>query len=206
MKKRLLLLLPCLLLSLLLVACGGGDDSSGGDSGSADAEAQIEDAITFSATSGDPSECTELSTPAFLEQRTNKTGAAAVKACKEEDESNEIADSVTVSNIEVDGDEATADTEFVGSTFDGQTLTIALVKDGDQWKLDRVTGFADLDKEALATTFEELFAAGAGDELGGEQIECFVEGVREADEQQIEEALLEDAPGLNAELQKKCSE
>jgi hypothetical protein len=199
-KKRLLLVLPCLIASLLLVACGGEE----GEEEPSDT-AQIEDTITFAAVSGDPLECTEASTPAFLEQRTDKTGAAAIKACEEEDESEDLATDVTVSNIEVDGFEATADAKFAGSLFDGQTMTIALVKDDGQWKLDQVTSFAAIDKEALAKTFEGLFKETVGDSLTGAQISCLVDGVREAPEQQLEEAFLDESPEFEAALQKKCA-
>jgi len=201
-KKHLLFVLPCLIASLLLVACGGSGDSEG--EGRSSDEAQIEDAITFVSTSGDPSECTEFSTPTFREQRTDETGAAALKACEEEDEREDIAKDVTVSNIEVDGSDATADVKFVGSLFDRQTMTIALVKDDDHWKLDRVTSFVEIDKDALAKTFEGLFQEATDNSLTGEQISCLVEGVREAPEQQLEDAFLSESQEFEAALKSKC--
>jgi hypothetical protein len=41
-----------------------------------------------------------------------------------------------------------------GNLFDGQTLDLALVKDGDQWKLDQFKGFAEFDRDALISTIK----------------------------------------------------
>jgi hypothetical protein len=49
-------------------------------------------------------------------------------------------ESATASDIEVDGDRATAKAEVRGSDFDGQVLTVALVKDGETWKIDGLDG------------------------------------------------------------------
>jgi hypothetical protein len=79
-----------------------------------------------------------------------------------------------------------------------------LVVDDGYWKLDRVTGFADLDKEALAKTFEELLGDVSSDQVSSDQISCVFDRGREAPDRRIEEALLDDALKLNTELQKKC--
>src|SRR5262245_53805225 len=113
-----------------LAACGGGDDASSED------QDQITQAINAAAASGDPSACTQYQTQRFLEQTNDGTGEAAVKSC-EQDAADSVADSVDVTDIEVDGDSATAKAAVTGSVFDGQTLDIALVKEGDVWKLDQ---------------------------------------------------------------------
>jgi hypothetical protein len=124
-------------------ACGSSDDNSADND-------QITAAIDRAATSGDPAACTEVQTQKFLEQTNG--GQDALKSC-EKDAANTVADEVDVTNIEVDGDTATADAAVTGSVFDGQTLQIALIKDGDQWKLDEFTGFADFNREAFAKAF-----------------------------------------------------
>ncbi len=102
MKKR-HLLLPCLLIvsALALVACGGGGSSD---------ESEIEEAIETSATTGDPSNCTKLETANFVEQSTGESGKAAIKACEEEAKKDpeSKAESVEVTEVEVDGSKATA--------------------------------------------------------------------------------------------------
>jgi hypothetical protein len=125
-----------------IVACGGDDSSQDED--------DITAAIDRAATSGEAAACTEVQTQKFIEQTGDgSTGAAAIKQC-EKDAADTPADEVDVTNIEVDGDKATADAAVTGSFFDGQTLELALVKDGDQWKLDEFTGFAKFDRDAMA--------------------------------------------------------
>src|SRR4051812_7051076 len=127
--SRRLLAVPIVLVAAAfpLAGCGGG----GSD------EDQITDVITTSATTNVDSNCTDLETQRFLEQVEFKTGADALKQCKESGpESN--ADSADVSNVEVTGSTATAEVAIRGAAFDGQTLNISLIKEGDQWKLDHI--------------------------------------------------------------------
>ena len=147
MKKR-HLLLPCLLIvsALALVACGGGGSSD---------ESEIEEAIETSATSGDPANCTKLETANFVEQSTSESGKAAIKTCEEEAKKDpeSKAESVEVTEVEVDGSKATANAAITGGSFDNQTVSIALVEE-DGWKLNELTGFVKFDQEALAQVFE----------------------------------------------------
>jgi hypothetical protein len=142
-----------LVASLGLAACGGDDDNGGG---SAD-EDGITKAIEVSAASGDPTACTQYQTQNFVEQTNDGTGQAAIQSC-EKDAADSVADAVDVSDIEVDGGNATAKAAVTGSIFDGQTLDIALVKEGDVWKLDRFTGFEEFDKAKIVAAFKEEFA------------------------------------------------
>jgi hypothetical protein len=140
------LLLPILLIAAMspLAGCGGGNSD----------EDQINDVITTAATTNADSNCTELETRRFLEQIEFETGEAAVQSCKSSGpESN--ADSVDVSNIEIDGNTATADVAVTGAAFDGQTIKVSLVKQGDQWKIDHFDSFVEFDQQALAEAFAE---------------------------------------------------
>jgi hypothetical protein len=154
MRKKLLLAASVAALALLsplaLAACGGGDDNGGS---SAD-EDQITQAITAAATSGDPSACTKYQTQNFVEQTNSGTGQAAIKSC-EQDANQSVADKVDVSDINVNGNSATAKGAVTGSIFDGQTLDIGLVKEGSQWKLDKFNGFEDFDKDKMIASFKE---------------------------------------------------
>ncbi len=196
-RRRLTIsLLASLALSLFLLACGGG--------GSGDDEAQIEAAIRTGALSTDPSKCTELATPAFLTQTTEKTGKKAVEACEEEaKDPTDNAKSLKFTKIEVDGSKATADTAFTGGGFGGQTVVIALVKDGDQWKLDRLAGFASIDKAALGKTLEERL-----DETGkltSKQTSCIVGEVEKASKAKLEELFLSGSSTEFVELVEGCA-
>jgi len=111
---------------------------------------EIEAAIETSATSSDPANCTKLQTQAFVEQSTSTEGAEAVKMCEAEAKEGENAESVAVSNVEVESSAASAEAAITGSSLDGQTVEVALVKEGGQWKLDEIAGFSKLDKTKLA--------------------------------------------------------
>lgn len=200
MRKRLTtLLVPCLLLAaaLALSACGGGSDSSGD-------EEQIEETIEKSATRHDPGKCTELLTQNFIEQNSDATGKAALKECEVEvSDRSDDPKSVTVSTIEVDGTDATAEVAFAGGGFDGQTVNVALVKNGDQWRLDEVIGFAELDTATLARTLEEQFEAANG-EIPPAQIKCIGDGIRAASEAEVAELVLSGSSTPLVEFAEAC--
>ena len=167
--------------TLTLAACGGDDD------GGSDDEADITEAIETSATTADPANCTELQTQAFTEQTEFATGEEAIASCEEEQEDNQ-ADSVSVENVEVDGDTATAEVAVTGSGLDGQTLGVSLVKEGDQWKLDSFDEFVVFDKEAFLTAFSEELASDP--EVPAEVVTCIEEQLNTTDEAAIQEAFL----------------
>lgn len=197
MKKR-YLLLPCLLIvsALALVACGGGGSS---------AESEIEEAIETSATSGDPANCTKFETANFVEQSTSESGKEAIKTCEEEAKKDpeSKAESVEVSEVEVDGSKATANAALSGGAFDGQTLTVALVEEEGGWKLDELTGFAKFDQGAIAHVFEtQLEKSG---ELNAEQTSCIVEGIEELPQAEVEEVILSGKSTSVEELAEGCA-
>ncbi len=150
-------------LAFALTACGSDDSSS-------DDEDQITESIELAATSGDPVACTENQTVNFNEQTSGGDGEDPTKSC-EDSAADTPADEVEVSNIEVDGDAATADAAITGSFLGGQTLEIALVKEDDKWKLDELVSFVEYDASALA----ESIASDIEDDPEGAapgQIEC----------------------------------
>jgi hypothetical protein len=196
-KKR-LVLLPCLLIvsALILSACGGGGGSSD--------EGPIEEAIETAATSTDPSVCTKFETVKFDEQGAQVEGAAAVKACeKEAKEPEEKAESVEVSNIEVNGSKASAEGAITGGGFDGQTLEVNLVKEGEQWKLDELAGFAKLDQSKLVEALAKQFEKGEG--ISEEIATCIEKGFEEASQPEIEELLLSGSAKPIEELAEGCA-
>ena len=134
---------------LPLAGCGGGNSD----------EDEITDVVTTTATTNADSNCTELETQRFLEQVEFTSGADAIKLCKASGpESN--ADSADVSNVEVNGDTATAEVAITGAAFDGQTLKVSLVKEGDQWKLDHIDSFVKFDQQAFAEAFSKATQEG----------------------------------------------
>jgi hypothetical protein len=199
LKKRCLLWLSCLLLALLLAGCGGS--GGGGD------EAQIMTVLKRFTLSPNPSRCTELNTQAYVEQTTHRKGGAALKACEENAEAlqrSELPDSVRVSNVEVDGGRASADVAFIGGTFDSQVLSTELLKDGGQWKLDELRGFAHLDKDAMAKTLERAFEESPSTPLPASQAGCLGERIRKAPTQPLEELLLGESTALVTQIEQSC--
>jgi hypothetical protein len=170
-----------LALGLGLVACGGG----GGESN----EDEIVSVIEISVKSNDPATCKRLSTQRFMEQTESAKGAKAVKSCEEEAEETENdPKSVAVSNVEVDGEGATADVAFNGGNFDGQTLSVALVEDGGKWKLDEIKGFARLDQKHLADSVEKALESGK-EPLDPQTTSCVGEALSEQSQPELEKVL-----------------
>lgn len=181
MTKRHLFLPILLVVSALAFAACGGSDSE---------EAQIEDVIQTAAANTDPANCEALSTLAFMEQTEAEQGQAAVEACEEnaKDGSNN-PDAVTVTSVKVDGSTATADVAFEGGSFDGQTLTLALVDEDGDWKLDQVEGFAEFDKARLLAALHDQLVA-EPDPLSESQAACMVSTLDQESDAQIQELLI----------------
>jgi hypothetical protein len=168
-------------LAVALAACGGND-------GTEEDEEDITAAIEFATASGDPAACTEVQTQRFLEQVGDETeGEAAVREC-EKNAADPIAKSISVSNIEVDGDSATAEGAISGALFDGQTFAIALVKEGGQWKLDEATGFVGFDRDTMLTSLEREFTADP--ETPPQAAECVVKQFSQLSDQEIQDYFL----------------
>jgi ABC-type phosphate transport system substrate-binding protein len=210
-KKPLLILPLALLITALgLSACGGGSSSSSSSSGGGD-EAEIEKAIETAATSTDPSKCTEAQTEYFNETESGKTGEAALTACEEEVEAGEEqAESVTVSQIEIQGEEegeaegAAAIAEVEGGGLNGQAIGIALEKEEGVWKVDGFMGFAHYDGAAMAENLEAKFAEEEG--ISPEVAACMAEGVEEMNAEEASSLIFEkDNEGLE-EILTACQE
>jgi hypothetical protein len=197
MRKR-FFFLPLLLIAAAfpLAGCGGDDDTGTSANGGSD-EAQITQVITTATTTTSRQNCTELMTTRFVEQNAAKTGEAAIEDCATNDPGETDADSVDVSNIEVDGDNATADVAIHGSAYDGQTLKVSLVKEGDQWKLDHVDSFVHFDAQAMAAAFAKALGGPNGD-LTPTQLNCITTVITTAPPQTVEQAILS---GQQAQIQ-----
>lgn len=194
MLKR-YLVLSCLLIvsALAIAACGSGSSD----------ESEIEEAVEVSATSKDPADCKKLSTQHFMEQTARSEGSEAVKVCEQNASNGAGAKSVGVSEVEVDGSKATADVALTGGSFDGQTLEIALVKEGDQWKLDELAGFAKFDEKKVVEILEDQFDEPSSG-VSKSQASCIVESFEEAPAAELEGALLSGATQGFEEIAEGC--
>jgi hypothetical protein len=135
-----------------LSACGNSDSS-----GSSNETDQIAATIERAYTSADPSSCSELSTVRSNEQLSGYSGQKAVAFCERYagDSAND-ATSVEVSNVQIDGDRASADVVLHGTNLDGSTITQQLVKQGGRWKLDVITAIPHFDGAAYRRAFISL--------------------------------------------------
>lgn len=176
------LLAPLVLLAaapFLLAACGGDDSDSSAD------EDDITAAIEQAGTTDAAENCTEVQTQAFTEQTEFTTGEDAITTCEESAGDGEVAgDSVEVSNIEVDGDSATAEAIFTGGGLDGQTLAISLVKAGDQWKLDSLDEFVVFDKASFSAGLVE--GASSDGETPQQVIDCIEQAVNDTPDDELQ--------------------
>ncbi len=120
--------LVCLIAATGLVACGGGGDD-------ASDEDQITEAANRAFVEADPAICDEIATDNFVEQ----FFGGSIEDCKKDaEDGSDNPDSVEVSELEIDGDGATATITQVGGESDGSALGFVLVKEDGDWKFDGV--------------------------------------------------------------------
>lgn len=163
--RRALAALVLLILALGISACGGGDSGEGD-------EEQVEAVIETALTSTDPAACGESRTIAFMEETGESTGAEAERECEEVVASREnMPASVTVSKIEIEGGEATAEVTFEGGDPDGLVMNVALVEEDGSWKIDEFTDLARLDRDRFTARLEAQFEE---DGLGAKEVRCIV--------------------------------
>jgi hypothetical protein len=180
-KKSLLIPLLVLIAALALAACGGGGSSSSGGSD----EGAIESAIETAATSTDPSKCTEVQTQKFNEAETSASGKQAQKVCEEQAEADESpAESVTVSEIKVNGKTATAEVEIGGGSLNDQGIELELVEEEGAWKLNKFVSFTNYDGKALSESLEEKLGEEEG--IDSTLAKCIAAGVAELSQPEAE--------------------
>ena len=126
-KLALFLLVGAAALGTLGIAgCGGGDSD----------EDQINETIETAFTSDDPELCDSI-TQDLLEELTSETGEEALQQCEEQVGETEPNESVEISEVNVEGDTATATFEAVGGDSPGHVEATLVKEDGD-WKFDEV--------------------------------------------------------------------
>jgi hypothetical protein len=180
-----------LAVAAVVTGCGGGTSD----------EDQITDVIEQTATTSSKENCTELETQRFVEQNTFDTGKAAVKSCIDDTGSN--ADSVKTTNVKVDGDKATATAAVTGSTFDGQTVKVSLVKSDDQWKMDHIDDIVNFDQQKFAKAFEAALTEGDKPVPAG-QAKCIASGFANASADAAKTVILSGQAAALEPVFKKC--
>jgi hypothetical protein len=186
-------------LAMALTACGGGSSSSGGGGD----ETAIEEAIETSATSSDPSKCSEVQTETFNEAETGVSGKGAMEACEKEAEANEDpAESVSVSKVEVNGESATAQVEVEGGTLNGQGVEIELAKEGGDWKLNEFLALTNFEGAEFAEAVEEKLGEEEG--VSASLAKCVAEGLAEMSKPDAEAMIFEKSTEGVEEIAQGC--
>jgi hypothetical protein len=194
--RRRLLPLACFFAfaALVLVACGSGTSE----------ESKVEEVIETAAASNNPADCKKLQTQGFTEQASHESGGGAVARCEEEAEEGEGVKAATVSSVRVNGSRAKAKVALKGGTLDGQVVEVALVKSGDQWKLDEIVGFTGFDEPKLIENLERELERSSG-EVSAKFATCFVESFDEGGKGEVEELLLTPAAEEVEGVAKRCA-
>lgn len=139
--RRLALVALAALCAAFVVACGGSSDEEG---------AAISEAIATAAMSENGEErCRELVTERFIND-VYEDVETCIKATNDKDEDG--PEEITVSEIEVDGDTATATVTEVGGDTDGATGTVTVAKVEGDWRVD------ELGIDYLRSQLEQGFA------------------------------------------------
>lgn len=195
MQRLRLLLLPALLISFFgLAACGGGGESE---------EDKITSTIETAATSTDPAVCGETQTLKFMEATSGGSNKEAEKECEKEAEAGENnPESVTVSKVEVEGEKASANVAFEGGSFNGQTLEVALVREGGDWKLNELTGFANFDPTQLVKVLAEKLEEEPS--IEPQVTSCIVGGLEELPKAELEALVVENNTQPIVKLAEGC--
>jgi hypothetical protein len=185
LNKPFLSLAYVLLVSLALAACG---ESQAGPSGGN--ESQIAETVEKGLAGHDPSTCRELKTHDYLRQETISVGEEAIEGCERNQNAAILsADAATVLKVRVNGTNATANAAIDGGYIDGQTVTVALVKQGDGWKLDRLIRFAKLDRAALINASERIYKSPTPEgpsPISRPQLDCLADVARRAPRRELE--------------------
>lgn len=142
------LVLFFLLSALLLAACG-----TEGDENDPQAEAAIRKEIRSSLEHQLPAVCPAMETTT-RDQQIDQFLPRALRYCEGGDVDEIHVRSMRITDIDVDGETATAEVAPLGGRFDRQTVTVSLSQDANgAWRFDEVVAYKNLDPLALVRSF-----------------------------------------------------
>jgi hypothetical protein len=179
-------LLAIALLGLTATACGGSD--GGGD------EDAVRTAVERFFAHDDPRGC-DVQTERFLVNSEDEADPAAARRRCREDESGKPSDELANAGLEptrgaeasgeaVDGDKARARATLQGGDLDKQAIDVSLVKQGDDWKIDRLDGLEiapalrDKMDRALGRYFRRTLRGDVADDKLEPTIACVLQSAR----------------------------
>jgi TIR domain len=146
--------------------------------------------IETSFTSTDPDDCTRLRTQPYVEQTNYRSGEKALEHCRKVAENTAFKpEAVEVREVVESGDTATAEASFQGGLYDGQTMVLALLREGSQWKLDEIKAFKGFDIQRYTEAFEDKAPQGP-EEVTPEEAECIAGQLDQLGSDALREAIL----------------
>ena len=173
-------------LMIALAACGG-DDNSGDDT-----EA-IRDVLVRSVTESDPSKrCESLSSELLRRLHGDQEG------CLRHAEGDEPADDAKVTDIQVDGDTATAKLEAVGGPSPGAAGGMALVREDGVWGISALG--VDLLRDLVASGLDS--PASGATQLAPEVLSCLHQALDDLPDEEFRDYAY-DAIGQKPEAESK---
>lgn len=189
------------LVVLGLAGCGWGGSDGEGESDDQKVKTTIKAALTSTGAAA----CAESRTIAFMEETSSETGAAAERECEKSVQRGEgLPDTVAISKIKVDGEEATAEVAFQGGDGDGLVLDVALVEEDGTWKVNEFLGVARLDRDRFVNRIiEGVEREGAATTA---QLRCLSGALHELSDPQFERAVLGGGNSLTDEIIEECEE
>lgn len=178
-------------MALALVSCGGA--------GAGDEEA-IKEMVDASVSDTGPETCLKYSTMNYLEMTTHREGDAAIEACEEDalDPDVNQPTELKVSNIDVDGNSATAVIAVEGSLIDGQKVRIGFAEHAEHWRYDQWLGFVDLDAERLILQIGREGMLQAESPREAEAIACVIGAMEGMEAETLEKEIFENPEPLSA--------
>lgn len=119
-------------------AQGGGGNQGGGGGQATPAEQSVATVKLFLTKPNDPTVCDDLITPAFLKHSYgDRQGCVAAR------KPGALADRVTIVGREPGpGGAVVVTAKPQGGVFAGQTLKVTVVRSGNAWRIDRISGNA----------------------------------------------------------------
>jgi hypothetical protein len=138
--------------ALTLTACDIPLATSGPDD-----QSEIRDVLEWAFVENDPDQCTSAVTERFRDQSFPGEGDEALSRCIElnTDDEPAMATRISMADPEIEGDAATASVRVDEGKYVGWTITLGLVKEEDEWRLDSFQGF-DLNRK----TFDRVVRSG----------------------------------------------
>jgi hypothetical protein len=200
LQKRLAAVAASFVAIAVLASCEGSSGENVGD------KEALEEMVVASTFDLGPETCLKYSTLHYLETTTHREGDAAIESCEESSVkalANPPTD-VKVSDIEVEGDSATALVAYEGSVLGGQELRTGFVERDGRWKYHEMLGFVDFDSQKLITEMgrQGMMEAESPQEI--QLIACVIGLMEELSAESLEEQVFGDTDAIY-ELADSCA-